>query len=115
MGRIDRSLRDRFTGTLNQARFLKMSKHHDLAIRHVDEVLSADPNFPEALFVKALILWEGYQDAAAAKQYLLKAIKAELDKNATFHRWALSLYREIAIYERTQNEFCPSVKKLDTD
>ena len=96
IGRIDRTFRDQFIGTLNQARFHKMSKRHDLALVCVDEVLAADPNFPEALFVKAQILWEGYQDGTAAKQCLIHLMKVEPDKEATFHRWALSLYREIA-------------------
>ena len=96
MGRVDRTLRDQFIGTLNQARFHKMSKRHDLALACVDEVLAADPNFPEALFVKAQILWEGYQDAAAAKKCLMHLLKAEPDKAATFHRWSLALYKEIA-------------------
>ena len=71
MGRVDRTLRDQFIGTLNQARFHKMSKRHDLALACVDEVLAADPDFPEALFIKAQILWEGYQDAAADQLDLL--------------------------------------------
>jgi hypothetical protein len=103
MGRVDRTLRDQFIGTLNQARFHKMSKRHDLALRCVDEVLAADPNFPEALFVKAQILWEGYQDAAAAKKCLIHLMKAEPDKEATFHRWSLSLYKEIATSDRKRN------------
>jgi hypothetical protein len=64
--RVDRTLRDQVIGTLNQARFHKMSKRHDLALVCINEVLAADPDFPEALFVKAQILWEGYRDAAAA-------------------------------------------------
>ena len=64
----------------------------------INEVLAADPNFPEALFVKAQVLWEGYQDAAAAKQCLIHLMKAVPNKEATFHRWAVSLYKEIAAY-----------------
>ena len=93
--RVDRTLRDQVIGTLNQARFHKMSKRHDLALACINEVLAADPDLPEALFVKAQILWEGYQDAAAAKQCLIHLMKSEPDKGAAFHRWAASLYREI--------------------
>ena len=93
--RVDRTLRDQVIGTLNQARFHKMSKRHDLALACINEVLAADPDLPEALFVKAQILWEGYQDAAAAKQCLIHLMKVEPDKAAAFHRWAASLYREI--------------------
>jgi hypothetical protein len=83
-GRLDRTFRDRFIGTLSQARFHKMSKRHDL-------------DYTEALFLKAQILWEGYQEAAAAKQCLLQIMKVEPDKEVPFHRWSVSLYREIAI------------------
>ncbi len=104
MGRANGTFRGQFIGTLNQARFHKMSKRHDLALECVNEVLAADPDFPEALFLKAQILWEGYQDAAATKQCLIHLMKAEPDKEASFHRWGLSLNKEIAGYERSQNE-----------
>jgi hypothetical protein len=101
--RVDRTLRDQVIGTLNQARFHKMSKRHDLALACINEVLDADPNFTEALFVKAQILWEGYRDAAAAKQCLHHLMKAQPDKAAAFHRWAVSLYKEITGYGQRQN------------
>ena len=44
-GRLDRSMRDRFIGTLSQARFHKMSQRHDLALGYVDEVLAAAPKY----------------------------------------------------------------------
>lgn len=105
MGRRDRTFRDQLIATLNQARFHKMSKRHDLALACIDEVLATDPAFPEALFVKAQILWEGYQDSAAAKQCLINLMKIEPDKEATFHRWAVSLYREIASADKKRNSF----------
>ena len=84
--------------SVTQTRFI-MSKRHDLALECVDEVLAADPDIPKALFVKAQILWEGYQDSAAAKQCLFHLMKVEPDKEASFHRWSLSLYKEIATSE----------------
>jgi hypothetical protein len=103
-GRLDRTMRDQFIATLSQARFHKMSHRHDLALECVDEVLAAAPNYIEALFLKAQILWEGYQASAAAKKCLIHVIKVEPDKEAPFHRWAVSLYKEIAAYGRRQNE-----------
>ena len=50
-GRLDRTMRDQFIGTLSQARFHKMSQRHDLALGCVDEVLAAAPNYTEALFL----------------------------------------------------------------
>ena len=114
MGRRDRTLRDQLIATLNQARFHKMSKRHDLALACIDEVLVADPVFPEAIFVKAQILWEGYQDGAAAKKCLINLIKVEPDKGATFHRWAVSLYKEIAGCMRSQNKLFTNQNRSDS-
>ena len=102
-GRLDRTMRDQFIGTLSQARFHKMSQRHDLALGCVDDVLAAAPNYIEALFLKAQILWEGYRDSAAAKTCLIHVIKVEPDKEAPFHRWSLALYKEIAGCERNRN------------
>jgi len=103
-GRLDRTMRDQFIGTLSQARFHKMSLRHDLALGCVDEVLAAAPNYTEALFLKAQILWEGYQDSGAAKKCLIHVIKVEPDKEAPFHRWSLALYKEIAVCERNRHK-----------
>ena len=102
-GRLDRTMRDQFIGTLSQARFHKMSQRHDLALGCVDEVLAVAPNYIEALFLKAQILWEGYRDSAAAKKCLIHVIKVEADKEAPFHRWSLSLYKEMTEYKRDQH------------
>jgi hypothetical protein len=103
-GRLDRTMRDQFIGTLSQARFHKMSQRHDLALGCVNTVLAAAPNYIEALFLKAQILWEGYRDSIGAKHCLLRIIKVEPDKEAPFHRWSLELYKEIAGWERNQNK-----------
>ena len=103
-GRLDRTMRDRFIATLSQARFHKMNQRYDLALGHVDEVLAAAPNYVEALFLKAQILWDGNRNSAGAKHCLLHVIKVEDDKEAPFHRWSLALYKEIADYERSRNK-----------
>ena len=103
-GRLDRTMRDQFIGSISQARFHKMSQRHDLALGCVDEVLAAAPNYIEALFLKAQILWEGYQDSAEAKKCLMHVIKVETDKEAPYRRWSLSLYKEIAGYKLSQNK-----------
>ena len=112
-GRLDRTFRDQFIGTLSQARFHKMNQRHDLALGCVDEVLAAAPNYIEALFLKAQILWEGYQDSAAAKTCLLHLIEVEPDKEAPFHRWAVSLYKEIATSTPKRNTTKQSEKGCD--
>jgi len=112
-GRLDRTMRDQFISTLSQARFHKMGQRHDLALGCIDEILAAAPNYIEALFLKAQILWEGYQDSAAAKKCLIHVIKVEPDKEAPFHRWAVSLYREIATSTPKRNTTRQSGKGCD--
>jgi hypothetical protein len=95
MGRRTSTIRERLAGDLSQARFHKMKQNYDSAIAKLEEILALDPDFPEALFVKAQVLWEGYRDCAAARKCLVRITEVEPDKNAVFHRWAIRLYREI--------------------
>jgi hypothetical protein len=97
MGRRDRSPREQFAGTLNQVRYHKMCKDFPKALVTIEGVLAGDPDFPEALLLKAQILWEGLGDAAGAKQCLIEILKVEPDKKSPFHRWALLIYKEITI------------------
>jgi hypothetical protein len=67
----------------------------DEALTKIEDILALDPEFPEALFLEAQILWHGFEDADAAKQCLLKVFRVEPDKRAVFHRWALNLYGDV--------------------
>jgi hypothetical protein len=96
LGRRTIGTRERMAGDLNVVRYHKLSNQFDDALLKIDTVLAKDPDFPEALFLKAQILWEGFEDRQAAKACLLRIIKVEPNKKAVFHRWALSFYREIS-------------------
>jgi hypothetical protein len=96
MGRRTIGLRERLTGDLNVVRHHKMCNRFDEALVKIEAVLAKDSDFPEALFLKAQILREGFEDREAAKECLLRIVKVEPDKNAVYHRWALSLYREMS-------------------
>jgi hypothetical protein len=72
-----------------------MRADYSKALVKINDVLDKDPDFAEALLLKAQILWNGYNNAAGAKQCLLHILKVEPDKNEAFHRWGLALYREI--------------------
>ena len=90
-GRRTSTLRERLAGDLNQARFHKMKQNYDSAIAKLEKILALDPDFPEALFVKAQVLWEGYRDYSAARECLIRITKIEPDKKAVLNRWAMSL------------------------
>ena len=95
IGRKTIGLRERLAGDLNVAKHHKSCDRFDEALIKIEDILAKDPEFSEALFLKAQILWQGFEDHEAAKQCLLKIIKTEPDKRAVFHRWALNLYGEI--------------------
>ena len=95
IGRKPIDSRERLAGDLNVAKHHKSCNRFDEALIKIEDILAKDPVFPEAMFLKAQILWQGFENREAAKQCLLKIIKTELDKEAVFHRWALNLYGEI--------------------
>ena len=102
-GRRTATLREQLAGDLSQVRYHKMNQNLDKALLKVDTILARDPNHPEALFLKAQLLWDGYEDYAAARECLVRIIKVEPDKNAVFNRWAFSFYRKIS------KEFCSTI------
>jgi len=67
----------------------------DFALIKIEEVLAKDPDFAEALLLKAQIMWEGFGDAHAARESLLKIIAVEPDEKAVFHRWAQNFYEKL--------------------
>jgi len=69
--------------------------HFDDALSLVNELLCRDPELPDALFLKAKILWEGFGNGGAAKGYL-KKIKQIIPEDENIHRWASGYYDEIA-------------------
>jgi tetratricopeptide (TPR) repeat protein len=95
IGRKTIGLREQLVGDLNVAKHHKLCDRFDDALIKIEDILAKDPEFPEALFLKAQILWQGFEDREAAKQCLLKIIKLEPDKETVFHRWALNLYGDI--------------------
>jgi len=96
LGRKTIGIRERLAGDLNVVRYHKLCNRFDHALLTLEEVLAKDPDFPEALFLKAQILWEGFDDREAAKKSLMRIIKVEPDEKSVFRRWASNFYRELS-------------------
>ena len=62
--------------------------------RLIDDVLDKDPEFPDALFLKAQILWEGFGNRKEALGCLKKLMQVVPD-HEPLHRWASSYHNEI--------------------
>ena len=86
---------ERFEGDLHQAQVQKSKKEYHKALVLVSGILKKAPDLPEALYLKAQIIWEGYRKADEAKNILEKVLGILPDKQETYHRWAQSLIDEI--------------------
>jgi hypothetical protein len=93
------NLREQLEGDINQVRLCKMNRHFDQALLKVEEVLSRAPDYPVALYLKAAILWEGFDEPIEAKRYLDRVEKAT-EKTDPYQIWATSLHAAIVQEEK---------------
>jgi hypothetical protein len=91
--------REQLEGDLNTVKYYKVNKKYDQALKTVNNILKRDPEFTEAIFIKAQILWDGFENSAAAKANLKKITEIKIDKDESIHRWASNLYDELTEIE----------------
>ena len=84
---------------LNQVKCAKMKGFHKQALIHVNAILALEPDLPEALLLKAQILWEGFGNAGGAQAHLEKLMRINTDKNGRYQRWARNFYDELSLLE----------------
>ncbi len=89
LGREDVSQEDWLHGEMNKIRSLKRQRNFDKAFALVNALLDEVPNFPEALYLKGHLLWEGFKNPWAAEKYFRRVIELTKD-NQPVHRWASS-------------------------
>jgi hypothetical protein len=89
------SKREQLETNIQQVRYHRMRKEYNTALQKVNEILSKDSEFPEAIFLKAQIVWEGFNNSVVAISNLEKLVMIVNDKQSTIFRWANSLMREI--------------------
>jgi hypothetical protein len=78
---------ERSSGELDKIRFHKREGDFDRALFLVNKVLEKQQEFPEALYVKAQILWEGFGNRSAAESYLERTMQL-VGKGEPLYRWA---------------------------
>jgi len=89
------TLREQLEGELTRARVSKTNRDFEDALATLESVLAQDPDSPEALLLKAQVLWEGFADGPEALKCALKILHLEKDKTSPVYRWAGELYKEI--------------------
>jgi len=80
------TVREQVQGTLNQARFSRENSDYEQALGYVNTVLSRDPDYPEALLLKAEILWDGFQELEGAKRFLEKVLTIDFEDRVVYNR-----------------------------
>jgi len=97
------TLREQLEGNLTQARVSKTHKDFASALATLETILARDPDFPEALLLKAQVLWEGFGDGPESRKYVMKVLHLEKDTAGPVYRWAGELYKEINRKKRAVN------------
>lgn len=92
------TIREQVQGSLSQARFNKENRDYPAALSFVNKVLERDPDFTDALLLKAQILWEGFGQSHAAIQFLEKTLSLK-DGNNMLQSQALLLHSDLKTLE----------------
>jgi tetratricopeptide (TPR) repeat protein len=88
------SPREQLSADMARARFNKGKGQFEEALDIINRVLEKDPGYPEALYLKAHILYEGFENSKGALECLARAVELAED-NEPIHRWALNYYEEV--------------------
>jgi tetratricopeptide (TPR) repeat protein len=83
-------------GDLTTARVSKADKDYAKALATLETILARDPDFPDALLLKAQVLWEGFADEPEARKCVIRILHHVKDKASPVYRWAGELYKEIS-------------------
>jgi len=101
-GSSKRSLREINSAMLSQARIQKSEKRYDKALGLVNEILEKDPNYPDVLFLKGQIMWDGFQNSEAAKGNYRKVMELVPNKAEPLHRWASTCHDELNAIDKSK-------------
>jgi len=88
------SPRETFSADLARARYSKSACRFEEALGIINRVLDKDPEFPDALYLKATILWEGFKKRQQSAT-CLKKVMALVENHETLHQWALTYFQDM--------------------
>jgi len=86
----NRSVRERLSGDLSRARVQKMNGNYNEALEIIENILVQNPNFNDALFIKAQILLDGFKDKKGANECISRILETE-SECSSLHRWARNI------------------------
>ncbi len=85
---------EQYSADLTRARLTRSRKQFREALIIINEVLEKAPDFPEALLLKAQIVWEGYGNRELARMNLDKILELVHDDDP-IRKWAVNYYHDI--------------------
>ena len=91
-GKIGR--REQFSADLERARYSKRQGQFEEALQIIDDIIEQDPDFPDALFIKGQILWEGFERAGEALA-CFRSVMEQKENTDPLYRWASSYCDQI--------------------
>ena len=106
-----RSVRENLQGDVERAKWTRREGDIDKALALLDQVLEQDPTNPEALYLKAQILWEQKKAAPAAKA--LRTLLQTNPKENEYYRWGKALLQEISRPKEEDGD--PPVTSMDDE
>jgi tetratricopeptide (TPR) repeat protein len=86
--------REQLSADIARARHNKGKGQFVEALSIINQVLEKDPDYPDALYLKAHILYEGFENSKGALECLAKVIELVKDYGP-IHRWAINYYDEV--------------------
>jgi hypothetical protein len=89
-----RSVDELCQGDLQRVKFYRRHQRYSEALTLVDQVLAKAADYPDALYLKADILWHGFGDRQQAL-LCLKRIMGHPGVDATRRQWAVNFYRQL--------------------
>lgn len=96
------TVKEELAGDLEKIRYSKRQGRFNEALALVNDILKRLPHDPDALFLKAQILHDGFGHDQSAKK-CLDIIMKEIPASEILHRWASSLFEDISREQKKGN------------
>lgn len=82
------SPREQLSAELAKARHSKINSRFEESLNLINNILNKDENFPDALYLKAQVLWEGFERSVESKK-LFRRVMQFVSPEEPLHRWSL--------------------------
>lgn len=89
------TLRETLAADMQRARYSRREGRFEEALAIISGVIEKDPKYPDAYFLKARILWEGFGNREGARG-CLEIVLQLVPEGETLHQWAHHYYDKIA-------------------